>query len=97
MMGREVMVRYAGIRMKILEEKPIHVSAYSGYKANERPVRFVLEGREYGVIKVLDRWQGPDYDYFKVLADDGRTYVIKWQRFIDAWFLVEARGDPRYH
>ncbi|MBW1788136.1 MAG: hypothetical protein JRK53_16180 [Deltaproteobacteria bacterium] len=77
--------------MKILEEKPIQVSAYSGYKANERPLRFTFEGREYDVEKVLDRWYGQDYDYFKVRTRDGPVCVIKWQRWMDAWFLVERR------
>jgi hypothetical protein len=76
---------------KILEEKPIRVSAYSGYKANERPLRFTFEEREHRVEEILDRWFGEDYDYFKVRTRDGSVFVIKWQRWLDAWFLVEKR------
>ena len=69
-----------------LIEKQIEVLTYSGYKANERPIRFVLEGQRREVKKVLKRWSEPDHDYFKVVADDGRKYLLKWNRSADEWF-----------
>ena len=50
----------------------IEVVAYSGYKANERPLYFVLEQNKLGVVNVVDRWYGVEHDYFKVLAEDGK-------------------------
>ncbi len=66
----------------------IEVIAYSGYKANERPMFFVLGLQKIEVTSVLDRWYGPEHDYFKVAGDDGRVYIIKWNRNLDVWFLV---------
>ncbi len=72
----------------------IEVVAYSGYKANERPMYFVLGAQKMEVKSILDRWYGPEHDYFKVLADNDREYIIKWNRILDAWFLVKIlNGD----
>ena len=71
----------------------IEVNSYSGYKANERPLYFVLEQQKLEVREVKDRWYGRDHDYFKVLADDGRVYLLKWHRFLDIWFLVKGGGN----
>jgi hypothetical protein len=51
----------------------MHVEAdcYSGYKADERPVRFRLDGHEYQVEETLDQWHGQSDVFFKVRADDG--------------------------
>ncbi len=68
---------------------PIEVMAYSGYKANERPVSFVLERKKLGVVSLMDRWYGVENDYFKVLADDGKIYLIRWHRLLDLWFVVK--------
>jgi len=69
----------------------IEVVAYSGYKANERPLSFVLDGRKRDVKEVVDQWIGPDLDYFRVIADDGLLYLLKWNRSLDRWFL-EKKG-----
>ena len=68
--------------------RKIEVIAYSGYKANERPLYFVLDERKIEVNNVLDRWYGQDHNYFKVLASDGLIYLIKWNRSLDVWFWV---------
>jgi hypothetical protein len=34
----------------------IQVEAYSGYKANERPVAFIFHGRRWEISEILDRW-----------------------------------------
>lgn len=71
---------------------PIKVRAYSGYKANERPLSMEVEQKELAVVSVMDRWAGVEHDYFKVLADDGKVYLIRWQRNLDVWLLVKIMG-----
>ena len=66
------------------------VSAYSGYKANERPLYFMVDQQKFQVTKILDRWFGQDHDYFKVLADDGQVYTLKWHRYLDVWFILNV-------
>ena len=75
----------------------IEVMAYSGFKANERPLYFLLDHKRLDVKKVLDRWFGQEHDYFKVLADDGREYLLKLNRFLGTWFLVKAVKGPEGH
>ena len=72
----------------------IEVIAYSGYKANERPLYFILGLQKLEVKKILDRWYGEEDDYFKVVAGDNRVYLLKWHRTSDLWFLerVVNRG-----
>ncbi len=67
--------------------KKIEVVAYSGYKANERPLYLVLDEQRLEVKKTLDTWYGVEHDYFKVLADDGKVYLLKWHRSLDLWFI----------
>ena len=69
------------------KKEMIEVVAYSGYKANERPMYFFMDQERRTVAKILDRWYGQDEDYFKVTADDGRLYLLKWSRSLDVWFL----------
>lgn len=77
--------------------KKVDVIAYSGYKANERPLYIVLEDRRLEVRSVLDRWYGLEHDYFKVLADDGRIYLLKWHRSLDIWLLVKVSERAGKH
>jgi hypothetical protein len=67
--------------------KKIDVVAYSGYKANERPLYLLLDEQRLEVKKTLDTWYGVEHDYFKVLAEDGRIYLLKWHRSLDMWFI----------
>jgi hypothetical protein len=71
------------------------VQAYSGYKHNERPLAFDLHGKRYTVTAILDRWyEGapepgkPYLDYFKVLADDGQCYILRYNGMFDAWSVM---------
>ena len=50
---------------------PIYVDSYSGYKANERPIRFHLDDETYDIASTEDRWQDPNAEYFKVRTVDG--------------------------
>lgn len=55
----------------------LRVECYAGYKAEERPVRFQLDGHDHMVEQVLDQWHSPDATYFKVRSDDGNVYVLR--------------------
>lgn len=63
----------------------IKVECYSGYKANERPLRFHIGKRVLEVKDLLDRWYGEEADYFKLVADDGNKYILKYDRQGDSW------------
>jgi hypothetical protein len=71
----------------------VQVECYSGRKADERPVRFRLEGREYMVEQILDQWYGPEHEYFKLQADDGNVYILRHQTSVPDgdWDLVSFR------
>lgn len=71
----------------------IKVTTYSGHKGAERPVDFTLGDRVLKVTEVLDRWYGPDEEYFKLLADDGCVYIIRYDRFIDEWELTMMESE----
>ena len=55
----------------------LRVECYSGCKADERPIRFHMNGNDYFVEELLDQWYGPNDAYFKVRADDGNLYILR--------------------
>ncbi len=81
---------------QIMANFPIKVRAYSGYKACERPVSFTLGEKVFEVEEIIDRWCGEDHDYFKLRADNGCIYIIRYDRDNDSWELIvmEDRKTP---
>jgi len=73
----------------------LQVECYAGYRADERPLRFVLRGRPYLVELVEDRWYSPGAVFFRVLADDGNYYVLRHDEQQDAWTLDAFRATQR--
>jgi hypothetical protein len=73
----------------------VRVECYAGHKADERPVRFFLEGRKYEITAIDDRWYSPDVAWFRALADDGNVYVLKHDEGRDAWELEAYRAVGR--
>jgi hypothetical protein len=71
----------------------LDVECYSGRKADERPIRFWLEGKRYEVAAVLDQWHAPESISYKVQADDGNLYILRHQTssLDGAWDLVSFR------
>jgi hypothetical protein len=66
----------------------ISVESYSGYKGEERPARFFISDKVYEVKEIVDRWYSPGCRYFKVLADDGSSYILKYSEVGDSWELT---------
>lgn len=71
----------------------LQVECYSGYRAEERPVRFQLGTQRHMVEEVLDQWHSPDATYFKVRSGDGNVYVLRHiiSPQEDAWSLESFR------
>ena len=70
----------------------IRVECYAGYKADEKPVRFSIRGREFEVRELDDRWYAPGATYFRVLADDHNFYVLRHDEAHDVWTLDGFRS-----
>ena len=70
----------------------IRVECYAGYRADERPLRFLLRGRLFEITDVEDRWYSPGAIYFRVQADDGNFYVLCHDEGMDVWTLNAFRS-----
>jgi len=75
--------------------EPIEVESYSGYKLHESPRKFIREKKQYIIQEILDRWyevgmkpDAPIVSYFKIRADDGKRYLIRYDSFHDEWAIV---------
>ncbi len=70
----------------------VHVECYSGYCADERPLRFVLAGKTFEVTAVEDRWYSPGASFFRVVASDGNRYVLRRDEPQNVWTLEAFRA-----
>jgi len=74
----------------------IRVEFYSGYKANERPLRFYLGDRAIEVLRVVDRWYGEGASYFRVLGSDENLYILKGPIEDGSWEMISfTRKDSK--
>jgi hypothetical protein len=72
----------------------ITVQTHAGYRGDGRPVSFVVEGRSLRVVDRVDRWYDPDHSCFRLLADNGKSCLLKNDMNADRWELVTPRnGD----
>lgn len=64
------------------------VDAYSGYKGEETPRSFILDGVSLRVVEVLDRWSTETHCYFRVRANDDHRYVLRYGWDEECWEMV---------
>jgi hypothetical protein len=64
------------------------VHAYSGYKGEETPRAFILDGVRIGVEEILARWYTERHSLFKVRGRDGHGYVLRYDPDALVWELV---------
>jgi hypothetical protein len=76
--------------------RKIDVVCYAGYKAEERPRSFLLEGARVEVASIVREWveEGPGdrkrKRFFKVRGSDGFMYALYYDEGVSAWFLAEC-------
>lgn len=66
----------------------IHVECYAGYRADERPVRFIIGNQTIEVHEIIDRWHGVGYRYFKVVGNDNNIYLLRHDEERYCWELT---------
>ena len=71
----------------------IRVESYAGSKAEERPLRIRIDERTVEVAEVVDRWYGPDHEYWKLRGDDGWVYLLRYDRAQDLWDLYSMTKE----
>jgi len=78
--------------------RPITVHAVSGFKSDERPRAFELDGKKLTVLRVIKTWREESakgrhrVTVFRVHAHDGRQYDIALDEGTDMWSLL-PRAD----
>ena len=75
----------------------IRVACYAGHRGEEEPRRLWFDDHAVEVVQILDRWLAPDHRYFKLLGDDGCTYIIRHDSRAERWELTlfDRTGAPR--
>lgn len=63
----------------------VRVEAYSGYRANERPLAVTKGERRQYVRRVLERRRTPDSEEFLIEMDDASLLRLVWDRVRDRW------------
>jgi hypothetical protein len=66
------------------------VKCLAGFRANERPLSFLVGEAETEVRTVVESWREPDYLYFKVETGDGRVYILRHHEVEDFWEARES-------
>jgi len=66
----------------------VTVEAYAGYKGEETPRAFTLEGSRLLVSEIVARWYTETHSYFRVCASDQHRYVLRYDLDHMRWELV---------
>lgn len=70
----------------------VRVECYSGYKAEERPMRIVVGENALDVVDIEDRWYEPGATYFRLTVTGGDRYVLRHTEAQDTWELSAYRA-----
>jgi len=68
----------------------IHIDAYAGYKGEETPRAFTLNGVRLSVDEIIDRWYTETHSCFRVRAGEGTRYVLRYHLDDGIWKFAET-------
>lgn len=69
---------------------PVQVECYAGYRGDEEPRVFLVDGRRVVIVRLESRWLTPSHRYFEVEGDDGVGYTLRHHVLSDAWELEKT-------
>jgi hypothetical protein len=71
-----------------MNDDSLTVETYAGYKGEPTPRAFTCEGLRRQVIGVANTWYTEHHCYFRLSADDGHHYVVRYEFETARWELV---------
>jgi hypothetical protein len=77
-------------------ENYVRVETYSGYKADERPVRVTIDSQVCEIAEVEDRWYSPGATFFRIKLANGERYVLRRIEAQEVWLIEAYRSSSRY-
>ena len=72
----------------------VRVESYAGYKGEETPRAFTIDGVHFLVLEVVERWYSETHSYFRVRANDQHRYVLRCHHDSGDWELVMQERSP---
>lgn len=66
----------------------LYVESTTGPHGDPEPFAFMLGESRLDVVHIVDRWFGEDYCYFKLLASDDATYILRFDTPSRHWNLT---------
>jgi hypothetical protein len=79
--------------VKLKVEVRAETPALSG--CGEEPCAFFLGKRRIAVLEIVDRWPALQQCYFKIVADDGATYILRHDELAGEWELTLFQAPVR--
>jgi hypothetical protein len=73
----------------------VQVECYAGHRGEETPRRLRLDGRSVGLVEVLDCWLGLDHRYFRMLGEEGASYILRHDVQGERWELTMFAAAKR--
>ena len=73
---------------------PVRVHTYSGYKVDERPLKFEHEGKEHIIRGIINQTREEIVgnglrNKFTVRTEKGKIFTLFHEEIKDQWFLEE--------
>ncbi len=78
------------------QPRAVEVKCYAGYRGEEAPRSFLLDGKELAVAEIVERWQTPQGRYFRVRTEEGVLYDLCHVEQEERWQLMamDQSGSP---
>jgi hypothetical protein len=82
-----------------MPDKNFKVTAYAGYRGEEDPRSFVVDGEEVIVVQIMDRWveekeqSREQKRFFTIKASDGSVHTLYYDPVLMEWFYWGSKRD----
>jgi len=70
----------------------VQIECHAGYRGDETPRRFHLEGNTIDVAAIVRRWKEPGAFFFRVRGCDARAYELRRDEHPGSWEIPEVAG-----
>jgi hypothetical protein len=70
----------------------LHVESEAGPHGEREPRSFLIGATRIAITRIIDRWFASDRTWYKVAADDGATYILRYDGLLREWELTLFRS-----